>query len=166
MKCCLRSIANPIHEPEPCVPDMLHLLKRLFGSLTTEPLRELEKSWVTEVLTIQEVELWYSQSITDQRHSFDIAKRFISLRPSASRDEIAGALLHDIGKIEAGLGTVARVVATVLPLPTPRFTAYRQHQERGARLLETIGCSPTTIALVAGHPDGVALRALTQADEI
>lgn len=166
MRCCLRSIVNPIHGPEPFGPEMLHLVKRFLGSLKSTPLHEREKLWVTEVLTQQEGELWYSQTKTDQRHSFDIATRFLVLRPSASRDEIAGALLHDIGKIEAGLGTLARVVATILPLPTHRFMAYRQHQERGARLLESIGCSPTTVALVAGRPDGDALRALVQADEI
>ncbi len=145
---------------------MLHLVKRFLGSLKSEPLLDREKLWVTEVLTHQESELWNSQSKTDQRHSFDIAKRFLALRPTASRDEIAGALLHDIGKIEARLGTFARVVATILPLPTQRFTAYRQHQESGARLLESIGCNPTTVALVAGRPDCDALRALSQADQI
>lgn len=145
---------------------MLHLVKRFFGSLTTNPLNAIEMSWVTDVLRDPEFTLWNSQSIIDQRHSFDIAQRFIVLRPSASRDEIAGALLHDIGKIEAGLGTVARVIATILPLPTQKISAYRDHQQRGAQKLKTIGCSEITIALVAGYPDGEALRALSKADKI
>ncbi|MEO5975146.1 MAG: hypothetical protein ABIQ38_08110 [Ilumatobacteraceae bacterium] len=145
---------------------MLHLVKRFFGSLTSDPLNEREISWVKEELTSDEFDLWNTQAVTDQRHSFDIAMRFIVLRPQGSQEEIAGALLHDIGKIEAGLGTIARVVATILPLPTQKFTAYRQHQRRGAQLVKSIGCSSTTIALVAGYPDSEAQRALSQADKI
>lgn len=145
---------------------MLHLIKRFVGSISADPLLDREQTWVTDVLTFDELDLWQSQAIMDQRHSYDITRRFMVLRPQASRDEIAGGLLHDIGKIEAGLGTVARVFATLLPLPTRRFRAYRHHQERGAQLLKEIGCSDTTISLVAGHPDSDALRALCRADNI
>jgi hypothetical protein len=145
---------------------MLHLVKRFFGSFVTAPLSDSEQEWVRDVLNVAERDLWRSQAIVDQRHSYDIAKRFVALRPQASRDEIAGALLHDIGKIEASLGTFARVIATVLPLPTRRFSAYRDHQKRGAQLLKMIGCSETAIALVAGFPDSEALRALGQADDV
>lgn len=145
---------------------MLHLIKRFVGSISPDPLIDREQTWVREVLTIRELDLWQSQAIVDQRHSYDITRRFMVLRPQASRDEIAGGLLHDIGKIDAGLGTVTRVFATLLPLPTRRFRVYRRHQERGAQLLKVIGCSETTIALVSGHPDSDALRALCRADNI
>ncbi|MEK7292389.1 MAG: hypothetical protein AAB088_02975, partial [Actinomycetota bacterium] len=125
-----------------------------------------EQVWVHDVLSDPEFDLWKTQATVDQRHSFDIAHRFIHIRPNATRDERAGALLHDIGKIDARLGVVARVMATLVPLPTRRFSAYRHHQARGAQLLKTIGCSEHTIALVAGHPDSDALRALVQADNI
>lgn len=145
---------------------MLHLVKRFVGSLSARPPNDIDQIWVRDILSVREYELWSTQTVVDQRHGCEIARRFVIVRPRASRDEIAGALLHDIGKIEAGLGTLARVVATVFPLPMKRFIAYRDHQQRGARLLETIGCSPTTVSLVAGHPDGEALRALTQADSV
>jgi len=166
MKCCGKFTANPTPGLERFEPEMLHLVKRFFGSLATAPVSDSDQEWVHDVLNVSELDLWRSQAIVDQRHSFDIAKRFVILRPQASRDEIAGALLHDIGKIEADLGIIARVVATVLPLPTRRFSSYRDHQRRGAELLKTIRCSETSIALVAGHPDSEALRALCQADEI
>lgn len=166
MKCCGRCTANPILGPELFGPDMFHLVKRFFGSLATAPPNESEQAWVKDVLNVHEHDLWRTQAIVDQRHSCDIARRFVALRPQASRDEIAGVLLHDIGKIEAGLGIVARVIATIMPLPTRRFIAYRHHQERGAQLLKTIACNETTIALVAGHPDSDALRALYRADNI
>jgi hypothetical protein len=145
---------------------MFHLVKRFFGSLSTSPLDDVEQAWVKDILTVREQELWSTQAIVDQRHSYDIGRRFVIVRPQASRDEIAGALLHDVGKIDAGLGIVARVIATALPLPTTRFSAYRHHQQRGADMLRVIGCSEQTIALVAGHPDSDALHALSQADDI
>lgn len=145
---------------------MFHLVKRFFGSLSPAPLNNVEQAWVKEVLNPREYDLWLTQPTVDQRHSHDIARRFVVIRPQASQDEIAGALLHDIGKINADLGIVARVIATVLPLPTRRFSAYRHHQQRGAQILEVIDCSDITIALVAGHPNSDALRALHQADKI
>lgn len=152
--------------PVPFATDMFHLVKRFFGSLSTAPLDDADQAWVRDVLSAPEFELWCAQAAVDRRHSCDIARRFVVLRPQATGDEIAGALLHDIGKIDAGLGILARVIATVLPLPTARFTAYRQHHERGAQMLEEIACSQTTIALVATRPESEALRALRQADNI
>lgn len=166
MKCCGRCIANPIPVPELFEPDMFHLIKRFLGSLSPSPLSDVDSAWVTKILSSREYGLWCTQTLVDQRHSCDIARRFVEIRSLASRGEIAGALLHDVGKIDAGLGTVARVFATVLPLPTPRFRAYRHHQACGAQMLKTIGSSEITVALVAGHPDSDALRALNQADEI
>lgn len=145
---------------------MFHHVKRFFGSLSPAPLNNVERAWVKDVLNPREYDLWLTQPTVDQRHSCDIARRFVVIRPQASQDEIAGALLHDIGKINADLGIVARVIATVLPLPTRRFSAYRHHQQRGAQILEVIDCSDITIALVAGHPNSDALRALHQADKI
>lgn len=145
---------------------MFHLVKRFFGSVSPTPLDELEQAWVKEVLSIREHDLWLTQAVVDQRHSHDIGRRFVVIRPQASRDEIAGALLHDIGKIDADLGIMARVIVTVLPLPTPRFSIYRHHQQRGAQMLNEIGCTETTIALVAGRPDSDALHALNRADDI
>lgn len=145
---------------------MFHLVKRFFSSIATKEIDDIDRAWVQDVLNPFEHDLWCRQANVDQCHSCDIARRFVLLRPQSTRDEIAGALLHDIGKIDADLGLVARVFATVLPLPTPRFTAYRQHQERGAQMLKVISSNQITIALVAGRPDSEALRALCQADNI
>lgn len=166
MRCCGKCTANPIPVPDPSDLDMWHLVKRFFGSLCAKPLTAIERAWVSDLLSEQENYLWCTQSIVDQRHSHDIARRFVVIRSQASRDEIAGALLHDVGKIDAELGIVTRVFATALPFPTRRFSAYRHHQERGAQMLALIGCSEITISLVAGHPDSDALRALHQADNI
>ena len=54
--------------------------------------------------------------------------------PTATRAEMAGALLHDVGKIEAGLGTFGRVAATVVGPRTRRFRLYHDHEAIGAGL--------------------------------
>ena len=102
---------------------MKHLVKRFFGSLYSPRLDAVEQAWVHDVLSDPEFDLWKTQATVDQRHSFDIAH--LSFRPTdATRDERAGALLHDIGKIDARLGVVVRhrhVIAntSVQHVPTP-----------------------------------------------
>ena len=55
-------------------------------------------------------------------------RRFVEARPQATRAEIAGALLHDVGKIECGLGTWGRVAASVVGARTERFRSYHDHE--------------------------------------
>ena len=111
-----------------------------------------------------EWKLWQQMAVADRRHAVQVARRFVDRRPSATRAEMAGALLHDIGKIDAGLGTLARVLATLVGPRTDRFRRYRDHERIGAGLLEAAGSDPVTVALVAGAGDAFAdLRA---ADDI
>ena len=83
----------------------------------------------------RERELWVQLSNQDRRHSIGVAQRFDDVRGGASRAEIAGALLHDVGKIECGLGTFGRVAATIVGATDGTFRAYHDHEEIGARLL-------------------------------
>ncbi|NDC46896.1 MAG: hypothetical protein EBZ68_04880, partial [Actinobacteria bacterium] len=76
------------------------------------------------------------------------------------------ALLHDIGKIEASLGTVARVAATLLGPRTGRFRAYHEHEARGAALLQAAGSDAVTVALVAGQGDEPWRGLLARADAV
>jgi hypothetical protein len=73
---------------------------------------------------------------------------------------MAAALLHDVGKIEAGLGTFGRVGATVLALAAGRQRAtgwpgpvgrYLSHDARGASLLALAGSDPLTVAWAREH---------------
>ena len=57
---------------------------------------------------------------------------------------MAGALLHDVGKLESGLGTLARVVATIVGPRTARFRRYHDHERIGADLLVAAGSTPVT----------------------
>ncbi len=83
---------------------------------------------------------------------------------------MAGALLHDVGKADSGLGTIGRVAATLTPskLAHGRFARYRDHERIGAELLAAAGSDPLTVALVA-RTDGTPadlVAALAAADEV
>jgi len=127
-----------------------HLAARFFTSLSPRPPRTIDEVWAEDHLERGELELWRQLSNQDRRHSALVARRFVARRPSATRDEVAGALLHDVGKIRCELGTFGRSVATLVGPRTPRFRAYHDHEEIGADLVAAAGSSPATIELVAG----------------
>jgi len=83
------------------------------------------------------------------RVGIQVARRFVELRPEATRAEIAGALLHDIGKLECDLGTWGRVAASVVGGRTERFRAYHDHERIGAEMAAAIGSDPATVELIA-----------------
>ena len=91
-----------------------HLIARFVTSLPPTPPSVADELWVDERLSASERALWVQMSNQDRRHSAAVARRFVAVRPDATRAEIAGAILHDVGKIECGLGTFGRVVATLV----------------------------------------------------
>ena len=103
-------------------------------------------------------------SNADRRHAVLVARRFAERRPGATRAEMAGVLLHDAGKVEAGLGTFGRVVATIVGPRTARFREYHDHEAIGARRAEEAGSDPVTVALIEGR--GPAAADLQAADEV
>ncbi len=148
------------------VREVGHLARRFAGSWSRRPPSADDLAWVGEQLLSAEMAMWNRFGPADQRHTVAVARRFVALRPAATRPEIAGALLHDIGKLSAGLGTVGRVVATVVGPRTPRFRTYHDHEALGADALVSIGSDPVTISLVRGDgaPDLVAT--LHSADDV
>jgi hypothetical protein len=140
-----------------------HLVRRLVGSLSRREPDAADVTWVDAQLLDTESQLWHRMSAADRRHSIGVARRFEALGPW-SREEVAGALLHDVGKLDAGLGTVARVAATIVGPRTTRFRRYHDHEPIGAELLAAAGSSPITIELVVGR--GPAAPALSEADNI
>jgi hypothetical protein len=113
---------------------------------------------------------------TDQRHSIEVARRLVAdVGDGAPRPVVAAALLHDCGKNDAGLGTAARVAATVwigfvgrarAARGDGRVARYCRHEPIGATMLARAGSDPVTVALVGGRPDApaAALAALRAAD--
>src|SRR5439155_19397161 len=84
----------------------------------------------------------------DRRHSSAVARR------AGGPEEVsAAALLHDVGKVEAGLGTFGRVLATVIGpgRAKGRMATYLRHDQIGARLLAEAGARPLVVTWAAEH---------------
>ncbi|HEX7135863.1 MAG TPA: hypothetical protein VF228_25015 [Iamia sp.] len=142
-----------------------HLVKRFFGSLAPARLTEDEAVWVASHLLPAEADLWTRMGRADRRHAVGVARRAeTALGDAATRPVMAAALLHDVGKVEAGLGTYGRVMATLSAQAAGRDTArawsqtrgitrriglYLLHEELGADLLRLAGSDPLTVDLVA-----------------
>jgi hypothetical protein len=130
---------------------MVHLAKRFFGSLRRGG--PADEQWAIDQLNVGERALWSRMPDADRRHAVDVAHRVGDSRPRAV---LAAALLHDVGKIESGLGTFGRVGATVLGGISRtrwkrRVGAYLRHDELGARLLADAGSDPLTVAWAREH---------------
>ncbi len=139
-----------------------HLAARFFTSLPPTPPSVVDEVWVEDRLLPGERDLWVQLSNQDRRHSVAVARRFLAARPGATRAELAGAILHDVGKIHCGLGTFGRVAATLVGPRTRAFRAYHDHEEIGAEMARRAGSEPATVELIAER--GPAFAALTASD--
>jgi len=145
----------------------LHLTRRFVGALRPGGPPESDRAWIESVLSEAEYALWRRQYGPDRRHTAAVAREVERrLGGEATPPILAAALLHDIGKIDADLGTWGRVVATlsakVAGIDTARlwtkstgFTRrvglYLRHPEIGADMLEMAESDPLTIAWAAEH---------------
>ena len=125
---------------------MIHLARRFFGSLRRGG--PADEQWAVSQLNEGERALWRRMSDPDRRHAVGVAQ--------AVPPELAvAALLHDVGKIESGLGTFARVGATLLGAARRdwggRLGAYLRHDAIGAELLTAAGSDPLTVAWAREH---------------
>lgn len=139
-----------------------HLAARFVTSLPPTPPAVDDENWVDDHLLPGERALWVRLSNQDRRHSAAVARRFVERRPDATRPEIAGAILHDVGKLECGLGTFGRVAATIVGPRTRSFRAYHDHEAIGAAMVRAAGSEPATVDLVAQR--GPAFAALDASD--
>ena len=144
-----------------------HLLRRWRTSLDRSPITDVDLGFVRGVLADGEFALWTSMTLVDRRHSVLVARRFLELVPSAVDAEIAAALLHDVGKSIAPLGTTERIFATLLEpfLRLRRWDAYYRHEEIGLELCRDVPSRERTIDLLADPHDPLA-EALRRADDI
>jgi hypothetical protein len=125
-----------------------HLAARFFTSLSSAPPDAADEAWALGELLPGERALWSAMTNQDRRHTTKVARRFVAARPEATRAEVAGALLHDVGKLECGLGTWGRVVASVVGPRTDAFRRYHDHEHIGALLAEQAGSAPETVELI------------------
>lgn len=145
----------------------LHLSRRFFGALSRKQPSTSDVAWATGFLLPAEVVLWTRLCQADQRHSIAVARRFVTHMGESSRDDVAAALLHDIGKLASGLGVAGRVCATIVGPRTARLRRYHDHERLGAAMLRDVGSSERTSSLVdATCTDLAMLTALRLADDV
>ena len=145
---------------------IIHLAKRFMLSLSRGDVSAAELALVRETLSAAEYELWRQFTIADRRHSVLVAARFVALLPKASRNDIAGVLLHDIGKTQSNLSTLQRVVATIVGPRTRRFALYHQHEQIGVELLQQAGSHGGVIAILNRTCNADVAAAFRAADNI
>ncbi len=143
-----------------------HLVKRLVGSVSAMPLQPHELHEVVDVLLPGEYALFERFGVADQRHALHVLRRFDAFAPQAPVSTRRAALLHDIGKIESSLGTVGRVVATLVGPRTAAFRTYHAHEAHGLQLLQQAGSDTATLALLRGEGDAGLVAALQRADAL
>ena len=157
-----------------------HLARRFVGALSSVEPRINDARWVLGVLLPSEHALFVRMSAADRRHAIDVARRVEGdATILGERPVLAAALLHDVGKVDAALGTFARAGATVVVgivgrrrciRGDGRLARYLRHPDIGADLCSAAGSDGLTVAwarehhLRAGrwsvpHAIGVALKA-------
>ncbi len=103
----------------------------------------------------------------DQRHAVEVARSVVAeLGAAATTPVVVAALLHDVGKVECGYRTPARVAATLVWSITPderatewldrgrpfrNLAQYRLHPEIGEELLVAAGADRITSSWAADH---------------
>lgn len=149
-----------------------HLARRFVTSLSPAAPSIAAEAFARHCLTPAEVELWAQQSHADRRHAVEVAHTAAAMLGDAdgagvARVVLVAALLHDVGKTSAGLGTFGRVAATLAALALGRDQVagwaggrdgwraragrYVTHDERGARLLAAAGSDPFVVAWAREH---------------
>jgi|FLYL01.1.fsa_nt_gi putative nucleotidyltransferase with HDIG domain len=134
----------------------LHLAGRFLESLDRRPLDPEERVEVTRWLRPAEVPVFFDQPPQDQRHGLRAAR--VAAAAGGDLTTIRAALLHDVGKRHARLGTFGRVLATILLRLGldygRRFAAYRDHGTLGAEELALLGTEELVVRYAAVHHRG------------
>lgn len=147
-----------------------HLGSRFVRALWPAPPRRVDRDWVAGVLKPAELSIWNRMPNHDQRHSIGVARRvedrLAGTEYAGDRRWLAAALLHDVGKVDAGLSVPGRVLATgVVAVRGRDATAadaargglrgrvarYSEHPARGAVLIDAAGGRAEAAAWAASH---------------
>ena len=150
-----------------------HLATRFFIALWPGGPTKSGEDWALGQLLPGEQQLWHRMSGPDRRHGVAVARRADrDLRGTGTgvpREVLAAALLHDVGKVEARLGTFARVGVTLAALAAGRerlvgcpedgrasglrrrVAVYLTHDKVGARLLREAGSDDLTATWAEQH---------------
>ncbi len=154
----------------------IHLVRRFLGTLSPRPLDPADDAWVRVVLQPAEFALWDQLSLADRKHAAGVAREVSASLDGPAPAVLAAALLHDVGKIDAGLGTPGRVVATLVAAvvgrdratgwvgdgPRGRIARYLRHDRIGGDLLAAAGSDAVVVTWAREHhlaPSGWTLDA-------
>ena len=114
----LRTTPDEGHAPALPRARLENLFRRLVAALTRVRASPADQAWAAALLQPAELDLWRRLSSHDQHHSIEVARgveRRLAGTPYAGDGRWLGAaLLHDIGKLAAGLNAAERVLATLL----------------------------------------------------
>jgi hypothetical protein len=138
-----------------------HLSQRFFGSLRARRLDAGDLAFVELHLTDAEMTVWKTLGPADRAESVAVARRTAqALGRDVDSRWLAAALLHDVGKVDAGLGTFGRAGATVVAglmshgrarRMSGRIGRYVNHDDLGAARLKAAGARPEAVAWAAAH---------------
>lgn len=154
-----------------------HLAGRFVGALSPRGPSATDERWAQGQLLPGEKALWDRMSGPDRRHAVTVARQALALLedggPVPTRAVSAAALLHDVGKVESGLGTFSRVAVTLAAIAlgrdrlaaTPpvavgagrrphwrrRVADYLTHDRIGGEWLREAGSDPLTAAWAEEH---------------
>jgi hypothetical protein len=138
-----------------------HLTTRFVTSLRPRPVDGDDRAWVQQVLTPAERNVWETLGRADRAESLAVGRRAAkALGTGADAGWLAAALLHDAGKTRAGLGTAARVGATLVAGAVGhgrarrwpnRIGSYVAHDDAGAAMLAAAGARPEVAAWAGAH---------------
>ncbi len=134
------------------VEALIHLVRRFLQSIVDKRPDPTDEAWLLGLLTEAEAVLYRQMSAADRCHALRSARC-----PALADDfQRVAAALHDAGKIRAGLGTWARVGATLVGVVFPRglrgrWAEYRDHPRVGAEMLREAGSAQLTAVWAAEH---------------
>lgn len=147
-----------------------HRARRFFGSFLGASVAPEDLDWADSWLTERERALFRRMRNVDRAHSLAVARvlgrHYESRGEDPPRWVMAAALLHDVGKAVAGLGTYGRVVATLSGFVggadmadrwadttgfTRRVGLYLKYPDLGGDLLAVGGSDERVVAWAREH---------------
>jgi hypothetical protein len=138
-----------------------HLVTRFFGSLRPRSLTADDLAYVERTLTPAELACWQRLGPADRVESLTTARATaVALGPGTEDRWVAAALLHDVGKVETGLGPFRRAGATAVAIALGErrvrlwpnaIGRYVDHDGLGADLLEQAGARREAVEWAAIH---------------
>lgn len=114
--------------------DLRNRVPRFFESLRPGAPASTDLDWANSWLNDRERSLFSRMSNPDQRHAIRVTRRVddaYCLDDPPKSVALAASLLHDIGKVECGLGTYGRVIAALCEAVGGRDMAELWQQKSG-----------------------------------